>query len=29
MKYDPSQDISLYVSEDVKLFDLARTFKVS
>ena len=27
MKYDPSQDISLYVSEDVKLFDLARTFK--
>ena len=27
MKYDPSQDISLYVSEDIKLFDLARTFK--
>ena len=27
MKYDPSQDISLYVCEDVKLFDLARTFK--
>ena len=27
MKFDPSNDISLYVSEDVKLFDLAQTFK--
>jgi len=27
MKYDASKDISLYVSEDVKLFDLAQTFK--
>jgi len=27
MKFDPSNDISLYVSEDVKLYDLAQTFK--
>ena len=27
MSYDPSHDLSLFVSEDVKLFDLAQTFK--
>lgn len=27
MSYDPSNDLSLFVSEDIKLFDLAQTFK--